>query len=70
VVVGGAFGKIVTSLVNDIIMPPVGLVIAASISPICSLIGRAAFGPRWPTRRRTGATDQHRDVPERHAGFL
>ena len=27
VVVGGAFGKIVTSLVNDIIMPPVGLVI-------------------------------------------
>ena len=27
VIVGGAFGKIVTSLVNDIIMPPVGLVI-------------------------------------------
>ena len=27
VVVGGAFGKIVTSLVNDIIMPPVGLII-------------------------------------------
>lgn len=25
VVVGGAFGKIVTSLVNDIIMPPIGL---------------------------------------------
>lgn len=27
VIVGGAFGKIVTSLVNDIIMPPLGLVI-------------------------------------------
>jgi len=27
VIVGGAFGKIITSLVNDIIMPPVGLVI-------------------------------------------
>jgi large conductance mechanosensitive channel len=27
VIVGGAFGKIVTSLVNDIIMPPVGLII-------------------------------------------
>jgi large conductance mechanosensitive channel len=26
VVIGGAFGKIVTSLVNDIIMPPIGLV--------------------------------------------
>ncbi len=27
VIVGGAFGKIVTSLVNDLIMPPLGLVI-------------------------------------------
>lgn len=26
-IVGGAFGKIVTSLVNDIIMPPVGLLL-------------------------------------------
>jgi large conductance mechanosensitive channel len=26
VVIGGAFGKIVTSLVNDIIMPPLGLI--------------------------------------------
>ncbi len=27
VIIGGAFGKIVTSLVNDIIMPPIGLLI-------------------------------------------
>jgi len=27
VIIGGAFGKIVTSLVNDIIMPPIGLVL-------------------------------------------
>jgi large conductance mechanosensitive channel len=27
VIIGGAFGKIVTSLVNDVIMPPVGLVL-------------------------------------------
>ena len=26
VIIGGAFGKIVTSLVNDIIMPPLGLI--------------------------------------------
>ena len=26
IVIGGAFGKIVTSLVNDVIMPPIGLV--------------------------------------------
>lgn len=25
VVIGGAFGKIVTSLVNDVVMPPIGL---------------------------------------------
>lgn len=27
VIVGGAFGKIVTSLVNDIIMPPIGMLL-------------------------------------------
>ena len=27
VIIGGAFGKIVTSLVNDIIMPPIGWII-------------------------------------------
>ena len=25
VIIGGAFGKIVTSLVNDVIMPPIGM---------------------------------------------
>lgn len=28
VVIGAAFGKIVTSLVNDIVMPPIGLAIS------------------------------------------
>ncbi len=27
IIIGGAFGKIVTSLVNDVIMPPVGLLL-------------------------------------------
>ena len=27
VIIGGAFGKIVTSIVNDIIMPPIGLLL-------------------------------------------
>lgn len=26
VIIGGAFGKIVTSLVNDVIMPPIGMI--------------------------------------------
>ncbi len=29
VIIGGAFGKIVTSLVNDIIMPPVGAILGS-----------------------------------------
>ncbi|NPV41815.1 MAG: large conductance mechanosensitive channel protein MscL [Anaerolineae bacterium] len=33
VIIGGAFGKIVTSLVNDILMPPIGL-----------LLGQVNFG--------------------------
>ncbi|MBU4200690.1 MAG: large conductance mechanosensitive channel protein MscL [Verrucomicrobia bacterium] len=28
VIIGGAFGKIVTSLVNDILMPPIGLLVS------------------------------------------
>jgi large conductance mechanosensitive channel len=27
IIIGGAFGKIITSLVNDVIMPPIGLVL-------------------------------------------
>jgi large conductance mechanosensitive channel len=29
VIIGGAFGKVVTSLVNDVLMPPVGLLLGA-----------------------------------------
>ena len=32
IIIGGAFGKIVTSLVNDIIMPPIGLISGSSFS--------------------------------------
>ena len=37
VIIGGAFGKIVTSVVNDIIMPPVGLLVGGvDFSDICT----------------------------------
>src|ERR1700730_7729586 len=29
IIIGGAFGKIVTSLVNDLIMPPIGLLLGS-----------------------------------------
>ena len=31
VIIGGAFGGIVTSLVNDVIMPPIGLLVGGSV---------------------------------------
>ena len=36
VIIGGAFGKIVTSLVNDILMPPLGLLVSkVNFAAIC-----------------------------------
>lgn len=32
IIIGGAFGKIITSLVNDIIMPPIGLITGSSFT--------------------------------------
>ncbi|MBS7458360.1 large-conductance mechanosensitive channel protein MscL [Coralloluteibacterium stylophorae] len=42
VVIGGAFGKIVTSLVNDIVMPPVGLLIGGVDFSQLSIVLREA----------------------------
>lgn len=47
VIIGGAFGKIVTSVVNDIIMPPIGL-----------LIGGVNFKDlKWVMKEEVPATD-------------
>lgn len=49
VVVGGAFGRITTSLVNDIIMPPIGLLIGgvdfSALGIILAPAGRYASVP-------------------------
>ncbi|WP_423822410.1 large-conductance mechanosensitive channel protein MscL [Salinisphaera sp. SPP-AMP-43] len=57
VVVGGAFGKIVTSLVNDIITPPLGL-----------LIGGVDFANLKFTLRR--ATEQAPAVTLNYGSFV
>lgn len=47
VIIGGAFGKIVTSLVNDIVMPLIGLLIGGlNFSELSIIIGEAkiAYG--------------------------
>ena len=45
VVVGGAFSKIVTSLVNDVFMPVIGLITGGtSVSGMFALLGKAPEG--------------------------
>lgn len=44
VVIGGAFGKIVTSFVNDIVMPPIGLLLGGVDFSKLKVILKAAEG--------------------------
>lgn len=44
VIIGGAFGKIVASLVNDVVMPPLGLLIGGVDFKDLKLILKAAEG--------------------------
>jgi large conductance mechanosensitive channel len=46
VIIGGAFGKIVTSLVNDIVMPPIGLVMSGVDFANLKLVIRPADSAR------------------------
>ncbi len=42
VIIGAAFGKIVTSLVNDVLMPPIGLIVGGADFSALKLTLRAA----------------------------
>jgi large conductance mechanosensitive channel len=44
IIIGGAFGKIVTSLVNDVIMPPIGLLMGnVDFSNLFVSLGDASY---------------------------
>jgi large conductance mechanosensitive channel len=44
VIIGGAFGKIITSLVNDVLMPLIGLVLGGvNFSELSFIVGDAAI---------------------------
>lgn len=46
VIIGGAFGKIVTSLVNDIVMPPIGLLVGGvDFTDLAITLRQASVGP-------------------------
>ncbi len=57
IIIGGAFGKIVTSLVNDVIMPPIGL-----------LLGRVDFSKLAVTLK--AKTDTAEAVALRYGAFI
>ena len=44
VIIGAAFGKIVTSLVNDVVMPPIGLILGGVNFSDLSLVLKQAVG--------------------------
>lgn len=78
VIIGGAFGRIVSSLVNDIIMPPIGLVLGKVDfgSLFVNLSGTPYASPKGGTGRR-GADAQLRPIhqhghrlPDRRTGHL
>lgn len=55
VIIGGAFGGIVTSLVNDIIMPPIGLLLGnVDFSNLFVTLGDASF-PSLKAAKDAGA---------------
>lgn len=57
IIIGGAFGKVVTSLVNDVIMPPIG-----------TLVGNVDFsGLSFPLRK---ASEGKAEVLLRYGAFI
>jgi large conductance mechanosensitive channel len=48
IIIGGAFGKIVSSVVADIIMPPIGLLVGGVDFKALKIVLREAAGPKAP----------------------
>lgn len=44
IIVGGAFGKIVTSIVNDVVMPPIGILLGGVDFADLSIVLKQAVG--------------------------
>ena len=56
VVVGGAFGKIVTSLVNDIVLPPIGLLLGkVDFSNLFLILGSGSY-PNLAEAKKSGCS--------------
>ena len=71
IIIGGAFGTIVKSLVSDVIMPPIGRCWEAWTSPTCST-SSAAAGPSVADRGAGGGSGhpQLRPLHQQLISFL
>ena len=47
IIIGAAFGKIVSSFVADVLMPPIGLLMGGLISQTTSSHSEAPLSPPW-----------------------
>jgi large conductance mechanosensitive channel len=57
IIIGGAFGKIVTSLVNDVIMPPIGLMVGnVDFSQLFINLGDGAYATLAEAQEAGAAT--------------
>ena len=63
VVIGGAFGKIVTSLVGDLIMPPIGLLMGGVDFTNLRIVIKAAD----PAHKVSRGGDPLRRLPQHHS---
>lgn len=59
VIIGGAFGKIVSSLVNDIIMPPIGMLIGGVDFKDLAIVLKEAQGEAEAVTLKYGAFIQN-----------
>ncbi len=55
IIIGGAFGKVVSSLVNDILMPPIGLLVGGVDFTDLAITLKAASGEAPAVLWRYGA---------------
>jgi large conductance mechanosensitive channel len=55
IIIGAAFGKIITSLVNDILMPPIGLLLGNMDFSTLAITLRSPLGAAAPVTIRYGA---------------
>ncbi len=55
IIIGGAFGKIISSLVNDVIMPPIGLLLGNMDFSKLAVTLKSPLGDAAPVTIRYGA---------------